>query len=456
MHLRKPHGIAEKWYFIKGLCGNTSPAATLPFGKLECGCYGGGYSSGYTNHAQNAGVGRPSMYGWNIFSEKSFSVPVFTEKLSTFGISHMQPSGTGLCGTYYNYAVTTPFFGGIENITTPKAIEKEDARPGYYSMLTEDGIFCETTVSEKCAHHRYNFAKKGGRLAIDFANNGLRCGRRDLLTDSALDGTVTVIGENEVAADVVLCGIRMYFRVIVEGASSVSLFKSGRAVTENTVKFDFPKGCDEPEQHAGCIFECDSENVSVKLTITPKDAEYAVKLLRDETRTFDEISAAAYATWNKYLSAIEIEGDERTKRIFYSNMYHTLTKPCNWSGESYFSDKEEFFCDFVTLWDTYKTQTPLLFSLYPDVSSRIINFFLNYCEALEYFPHDFYMRRGSGDTTGQACMIAEYLMCDAFYRSTPDIDCNRVLCNIETDIKPIGIITRSKLSRGNAEFIAEI
>ena len=29
-------------------------------------------------------------------------------------------------------------------------------------------------------------------------------------------------------------------------------------------------------------------------------------------------------------------------------------------------------------------------------------------------------------------------------------------CNIETDIKPIGIITRSKLSRGNAEFIAEI
>jgi len=347
----------------------------------------------------------------------------------------MQPSGTGLCGTYYNYAVTTPFFGGIENITTPKAIEKEDARPGYYSMLTEDGIFCETTVSEKCAHHRYNFAKKGGRLAIDFANNGLRCGRRDLLTDSALDGTVTVIGENEVAADVVLCGIRMYFRVIVEGASSVSLFKSGRAVTENTVKFDFPKGCDEPEQHAGCIFECDSENVSVKLTITPKDAEYAVKLLRDETRTFDEISAAAYATWNKYLSAIEIEGDERTKRIFYSNMYHTLTKPCNWSGESYFSDKEEFFCDFVTLWDTYKTQTPLLFSLYPDVSSRIINFFLNYCEALEYFPHDFYMRRGSGDTTGQACMIAEYLMCDAFYRSTPDIDWNRVLCNIETDMK---------------------
>ncbi len=434
MRLRKPYGVAKKWYFIKGLCGNTTPAATLPFGKLECGCYTGGYTSGYTNNEQNAGVGRPSVYGWNIFSEKSFSVPKLHEKLSSYGFAHMQQSGTGLCGTYYNYAVTTPFYGELENVFRPVAIEKEDGRPGYYSHTREDGIFCEATVSEKCATHRYRFPKEGGRLAINFAANGLMGARRDLLYGDALDGRVTVLSDNEVAAEVTLYGVRMYFRVTVIGASAVSLFKSREIADGDTVLFDFPKGTEAELHNAGCVFECEND-VTVKVSLSSKSAEAAEAFLAKETRSFEELKTDAYATWNKYLSVIEIDADERTKRIFYSNFYHSIVKPTNWAGESYYSDEEDFFCDFVTLWDTYKTQSPLMFTLYPDIASRIIRFFCNFCEANGYFPHDLYMRKGSGAGTDQACMIAEYLICDAYYRGVPNIDWERVFANVETNLK---------------------
>ena len=45
--LPKPEGIAASWHFIKALCGNTHPGATLPFGKYSVCPYSGAYSAGY-------------------------------------------------------------------------------------------------------------------------------------------------------------------------------------------------------------------------------------------------------------------------------------------------------------------------------------------------------------------------------------------------------------------------
>ena len=35
--LPKPQGVAAAWKFIKGLCGNNTPAAALPFGRIMAG-----------------------------------------------------------------------------------------------------------------------------------------------------------------------------------------------------------------------------------------------------------------------------------------------------------------------------------------------------------------------------------------------------------------------------------
>lgn len=406
--LPKPEGVAATWYFIKGLSGNTSPAAALPFGKMSCGCFSGGYPTGYGRQEVNTGE----------------CVKKFSDKLMTLGVSHMHQHGTGAIGSYYNYAVTTPFFGEIENITVPRTIADEDARPGYYSLVTEeDGISLEVTVSEKCAVHHYNFGKEGGRIAVDFANNGLY--NNPHLRGTSDNGKITIINKNEVAAETDLQGVRFYFYVICENSSAVSLYSGHDMIAGNTYSFDTSKG------QIGCIFEADSADVRVKVSVSTKSAEIASDLAHSETRPFSEIASAAYDKWNKYFSAVEIDADERTKRIFYSNLYHSLTKPCDWSGECGIYDKNDFVADFATLWYVYKTQMPLVFSLYPEISSKIINTYTNLCDSIGIFPNTFIHNTDYEVESGQSSMLADYLICDAYYRGVKNVDWSHTLdCSV--------------------------
>lgn len=410
--LPKPEGVAATWYFIKGLSGNTSPAAALPFGKMSCGCFSGGYPTGYGRQEVNTDT----------------YVKKLTDKLMTLGVSHMHQHGTGAIGSYYNYAVTTPFFGGIENITVPRTIASEDARPGYYSLVTEeDNIAFEVTVSEKCAVHHYNFGKEGGRIAVDFANNGLY--DNPYLRSTAENCKITIISKNEAAAEAELQGVRVYFHVICENSSAASIYDGTDIIEGNTYSFDTSNG------KIGCIFEADSADVRVKVAVATKSAELASEQVHGETRALSEIADIAYDKWNKYLSAIEIDADERTKRIFYSNLYHSLTKPCDWSGECHIYDENDYMLDFATLWDVYKTQLPLVFSLYPDITTKIINTYANVCDKVGIFPNSLLLYTDYEFTSDQSSLLGDYLICDAYYRGAKGVDWYRALDCAVKDMK---------------------
>lgn len=107
IELPQPEGAAASWHAIKGLCGNTSPGAVLPFGKYSVAPYSGGYSSGYGVNRMNCGgpIGR------------------IGDAMRLRGFSHFHNSGTGATNIYYNYAVVKPFYGvaekdyGVENET---------------------------------------------------------------------------------------------------------------------------------------------------------------------------------------------------------------------------------------------------------------------------------------------------------------------------------------------------
>ena len=113
--LPKPEGVAAAWHFIKGLAGNTTPAAALPFGKLTACAYSGGYSSGYGNIGINTGEPLRS-----ILPEGAIC-----------GFSHIQNSGTGYIDTFYNYALTAPALEGAP--FAMDTIADEVGHPGYYA-----------------------------------------------------------------------------------------------------------------------------------------------------------------------------------------------------------------------------------------------------------------------------------------------------------------------------------
>ena len=113
--LPKPEGIASKWLFRKAQCGNTHPHACLPFWKMSCGLYTGGYVTGRGNHKPN------------------FCGPVEKFEANVKGFSHLHQSGTGAIGNYYNYAITSPMFGELREISVE--LDFEEATLGYYSAV---------------------------------------------------------------------------------------------------------------------------------------------------------------------------------------------------------------------------------------------------------------------------------------------------------------------------------
>ncbi len=397
INLPKPEGIAATWLFIKALVGNTSPFASYPFGRMSCGPYTGGYSSGYGNY-------RPNSCG---------DIETFDAKLR--GFSHMQHAGAGGIKCYYNYALVSPLYHGLAEMK--EEFGEEIAHPGYYSTtLKNSGIKAEVAVSEKVAYHRYHFEGKG-ILQIDFSSGDLDKSFGPKFAFRPSEGTVKIQG-NVLLARVVMHGIPLYMAAQCNGAKDVYLWENYRKISSKEYR------CPDTENTFGGAFEV--ENIAqLQVAISLHNFEEACAHLQEHKKSFDQICKDTANTWEQYLSAIEIETkDERLKEIFYSNLYHSFLKPANW-GDRY--------VDFPTMWDIYKTQLPLVFTLFSKEAKGMTTAMLDLMEAYGYSPINVTLHENN-DSRDQCRMIMEYSLTDYFYRYS-DLDVERVLRNAAKDLQ---------------------
>ena len=385
-----PHadGIAAAWHFIKGLTGNTHPGAVIPFGKYSVCPYSGGYPTGYGVNEIN--YGNP--------------IQPIMEKLRFKGFSHFHHTGTGAVGLYYNYAIVTPYRNQKEIAYTPLA---EQASPGYYAVrLFESDIFCELTVSPTGAYHRYTFPEGGGNIAIDFTNDGLYA---DFLRYNAEELHVTRISDTELRAEVTLQKIRFYF---------VCRFFGNGSLNED------------------CVFHTNtSGQVTLILSVSTFSMEDATTENHLCDPDFDQTQALAEAQWEDALGRIQIDPSEdaNERKLFYSNFYHTLIKPCDWGKGGFLWAGEPFVVDFTTLWDIYKTALPLIFTLYPRISAHIVSMYGQLGRALGKLPHCFILSPNTNLEAKQARLNAEHMLYDAWIRGVP-ADWEQIFQQIATDI----------------------
>ena len=385
--LPAPEGIAARWFFIKAGCGNTSPAACLPFSAVSAGPFSGGYPTGYTDHMPNS-HSRP---------------PRFPGGKGLLGFAHLQQSGTGAIGYYYNYAVVTPRYAASPERRVPA---EEAGEPGYYRAVLED-ITCELTVSGRTALHRYTFGSRGGEVEIDFTNNGVNIpgwGKQYVY-----DLEVETPEADVCTAEATIEGVKMYFAV----RANAPLTK-----TEKGVKLAVPEG----------------GAAELAVSLSPKNGELALRRVK-ESYDFDMARACARETWNALLGKIAIETpDEKIKEIFYSNLYHSLVKPADWSGESFLYDSGPFTVDLNTLWDMYKTELPLLFAVYGrEIGTRVCETLLRLCETLGSMPNSIGLSDEYKKPNGQARMLGSYALLTA-YRYGLNVDPERILKNLQTDL----------------------
>lgn len=412
VHNNNLKGIAKTWQPIKALCGNTHPHACFPFGQISCGAYSGGYSTGYGNHKPNS----------NKPPEK------FLTQNKIRGFSHCHCTGTGALGLYYNYAVVSPFSSDISTAFDLKNVEKEEAFPSYYKAILQDKTICEVTVNENCAYHKYTQSAPIN-LAIDFSNDGLDKTFGEKFHAYSKKSTLEIISKNEVQASVIMQGLVLYFYVVCEDAQ-VSLFNEVEISEKELV-------LDETINKFGCIFKSNSNVANIKIAFSLKSFQQA-KAFTQKHETFEQCQKHTQNKWNEYLSAIQIEASEEEKTLLYSNLYHSLIKPSDFTGQSqFFSDDKPYMIGFETLWDQYKTQLPLIFTLYPQVSEKIINSYIYLGEALGLLPHTLALSNNYNLEAVQACALPEHMIIDAYYRGIKIHDKQLMFNVLYSDMKRI-------------------
>lgn len=390
-------GLASKWFYIKALCGNTTPHAVLPFGKMSVGAYSGGYPTGYGTHYPNSCGG----------------IKKFDDVIKVRGFSHLHQSGVGGIQYYYNYAVTTPFYGHISLSKEMHPLKNEKASPGYYSAKMQD-ISCELTVSGGVAYHRYTFGSENGRVAIDFSNNGLSKIFGNAFWSEVKDPQIYVLEKNAIAFSGEFSGVKLYFFVSAEcNKARVKLFEGEE---EKEIGYLSPTS-----QPYGVVFDFSDKIVLMKVGYSTVSVERARDEVKAAVLSFDEAREKAYKIWNDHLSVIRIESnDEKLKQKFYSNLYHSLIKPSDMAGENVLGVSSATVTDFATFWDQYKTELPLIYLCYPEMAKKITNGILNISRTLGKIPCSFGLANVF-PCEEQAKMLGIFSLCDAYHMGIDNI-----------------------------------
>ena len=421
-------GVAATWFWPKPQIGNTHPGACLPFGMVSVMPYSGGYPTGYGCYGKSL-QGYPSR---------------FKKELQVSGFTHFQQTGVGAIRKYYNYCRVTPFTeecGGLSSVGKPFSITNEKATPGFYACVIQpSGIRAEITVTPRGAIHRYTFPESNcSGLAIDFSHGGIDIedGRTiPLRAECSLEGN------NGAEASVTMEGlpIRMSLEVAGFDADSAagSLWENGEFLSgEKEKAYEYMRESTYvPFGVSFCGPTKEGQVVELKVAFSFRSRKRAYENRLSAAQGFSAAKRIAEKSWEKGLGRIQVEGGTQAQqRTFYTALYHSLLKPSEANNESPFWPWDgPFFFDFSTLWDMYKTQLPLVLTLFPDQGTEIVNALLTVVEMEGNFPIGYRLARGYDRFSHQASALGHVVIADAFHRRLPGIDWERAVTMMTKDL----------------------
>ncbi len=389
--LPEPNEIASKWFFLKAQVGNTIPGAVRPFGMVSTCAYTGGYPSGYGPYLVNCEA-RP----------KRFMDP---DNMTALGFSHFQHSGTGYIGDFYNYSIISPIEGEKHSRFMRVPLTDEVAQPGFYSCNLGN-VKCRVTVTDCGAIYEFKFSNSGiNTVAFDPILNGIFS---DLETPQNPFGKIEHLTLDSCQAET---GVNFNNDAVLHTCIRCSNVKSSEITEDNRI-----------------IFKTEGDSAVVYAGFSFSNKEKAKENLNSACGySFEKAKTESEESWEKVLGSIEIEADEEYKTKFYSNLYHCFIKPINITDNNAFYEKGYCYCDFATLWDMSKTQLPLLFTLFGETASNVINSFLNTFEYYGYFPNAFLLNGSEPSCNMQARALTVNSIYDAYLRGIKNVDWHKAL-----------------------------
>lgn len=386
----KPEGTVRGWNWLKAQTGNTHPGAQLPLGWVSVCPYSGAYPTGYGTNACSCNGPGHKMY----------------ESKMACGITHFHMSGTGFVGQFYNYLLCTPKSASADT-SQMSSLTDETAAPGYYAATLSDyGVAIELTATPFAAVHRYHFHERRGHLSIDLNAIGLRIDMGKYYSEKIDDCDAARINDSAWKGSILANGVRIFFAIVAFGGIQES------ALHGAVIDYDFASS--------------DAE-VTIGFSLTSQDnaVEHAMVAAQEG---FDAVRKAAVNAWTTLLERIRVEFPDNSLRSrFYSCLYHSLVRPARHDGG---------YIEFVTMWDTYRTQLPLVLSIAHEHARPMLLSMLDTIERFGFFPILYYMNEKLDHESNQASALVVYTLCDGFMRGilTQD-DYPRLKRSLEAEFK---------------------
>lgn len=319
--------------------GHTYPGPALPFSMIQPGP-------------------DTRLNGWDGCSGYHFSDNV------VYGFSQTHLSGTGIedyCDFLFMPTTGKPEFSN-QLYSSPFQKKNEKASPGYYhTILDKYKIKTEITATQRAGLYRFTYPKTNeANLIIDLSHR-----------DKTLESWVEIVGDREIRgyrkSSAWAKGQELYFCVRFNKAFNSYGFEDGEK----------SNGLKKKKINGGIKlyvrFDTRSQDaILAQVSISPVDAQGAVKNLNAEKYGFNfaQTFAVAQDTWNKQLSKIEVT-DENPKKLttFYTALYHALLNPNLYMDvdrryrgldNQIHTAKDFDYYSVFSLWDTYRTENPLL------------------------------------------------------------------------------------------------
>src|SRR5579885_3216528 len=259
--------------------------------------------------------------------------------------------------------------------------KSEVAHAGYYAVTLKDSnVRVELTASERVGWHRYTFPRgKDAHMLLDLRPGIYDYPGKVLWSQLRVrsDGTVSGYRETRGWAP----GRQLYFAIrfsqsmrshqLVNRETDI-LYKGFKGPAPNPAGVDAIAG----KQLEG-VFEFGqlSKPLLVKVAISNvSEANAIANLDSDPGWDFDAQRAAAKRSWQRALSAIDVDAPESVRKSFYTSLYHALIAPnlsMDVNGEYRGPDHEVHRADGYTfystwsLWDVYRAQQPLMTLIQP-------------------------------------------------------------------------------------------
>ncbi len=338
--------------------GHVTPGATVPFGMVfpapDNADRGWSYSAGYQFR-------NPRILGFSNTHHSGAGIPELGDVL-------LQPRS----GWHWTDDTT--------DFSATKSAER--AHPGFYAVrLAAHGVDVALTATPKVALHRYRFDRPGRVQVLVDLQHGLHY----------VEGSAALAAEVTPRDD----GLQgtVWRRNWVERQLSFVVQFSHPVLRRQTL----PARAGEKAPRVLLDFDLGrARELEARIALSTVDEAGALGNLKTaDGQRFDAVRDAADAAWERLLARIRIEGDARTKRLFYSALYRTLQHPSDIAdadgrvrgprGEVMAAPGGVYYST-LSLWDTFRASHPLFTLVVPERVPGFVNTMLAHHRQMGWLP----------------------------------------------------------------------